>query len=153
MRLRTKSAKNERKSGDFTAFLIKTAEIYEKRFFTDGEFYELAARLETLPERKQNERYVKKAFKNARLAVQREEAKRRKCEIAFFEQLAPEPCTLEILELKAALETLTEYERAFVEMRFFYGYSAKEIAGVFGITRQAATRRIKVTLDKLRRAL
>lgn len=151
MQWQIKLEENGKKSGDFTAFVTELALFYEKRYPGDGSFFELAAILCALPPEKQTERYAKRAMRHCRVAVQRAAAKRRKYEIFTADKPVPVSLTAEdLIDLSGAVKALTDYEKMLLHMRFFAGYSAAEIADRVGISRQAVSRRIAKTLDKLR---
>ena len=55
--------------------------------------------------------------------------------------------------IDSAMEQLNESDRAAVLLRFFHGRSLRELAGILGVTEEAAKRRVTRALERLRRVL
>ncbi len=56
-------------------------------------------------------------------------------------------------ELKSVLEVLTDEEKAYLRLKYLYGYTSREIAGMFNESPSNVRRKISIILLKLKESL
>lgn len=106
--------------------------------------------------RRIEQRYAAVALRNEYIKLSQKEQTRAAMRADWDEVCAPCECerTVEqIVELKLAISELNAKQRSVLKLRYFYGFSVAEIAGIKGVTRQAVNGTLKRGLDNLRALL
>lgn len=119
----------------------------------DGALYEILVNLVN-SDKEISCRYAAVSIRNEYIKLSKAEHKR----ACVFRELvdiygAFEPDFDIKIDLKTALSKLSEVQRNCILARYFWGFSAVEIAALYGVSRQSVNRALKRALDKLKTLL